>query len=125
MQPIVEKLKILFLRYFPALLILNCLSTFVFVQFFGSQYPFRLSFVILFASASLLNIIFFVFMSILNIRKIGLATIINLSIYGLMVGSIFLFKNVSGYLLAQISIYVLAIAYVLYRIHKTYILKQV
>lgn len=120
LKPIIKKLETAFYKYFPLWLVLNILSGSLFLLFFGHEYPFQLTLMLLFSLASLLNIILFVFMGILNIDQIGRATLINLVIYSSMVSSIVLFRSVYGYLMAQIIIYVLATIYVRKRIHVNY-----
>lgn len=125
LQPVIEKLKIIFYRYFPVWLILNCISTSTLLFFFGKQYPHTIPWIILFATSSLLNITFFVFMSILNIHEIGRATIINTIIYSVMVLSIVLLKNIPMYLLVQIITYSVAILYIHWRIKEKYLTNKV
>lgn len=112
LKPVLEKLDILFFRYFILWLLLNIMSGSFFLSFFGNEYPFQWTPMILFSIVSLLNIMFFVFMGILNIDQIGKATLINMVIYGCMISSIVLFRNVSAYLIVQTMIYILATLYV-------------
>lgn len=120
LKPVIEKLETIFYKYFVLWLVLNALSGSIFLLFFGEEYPFQLTTMLLFSMASLLNIIFFVFMGILNIDQIGKATLISITIYACMMSSIILFRNISIYLIAQIMIYVLATIYVRRRIRINY-----
>jgi len=112
LQSVIAKLTKVFFHYLPFWVILNFCSIAFFLTLYGKQYPFYLSFLVLFSSSSLLNVFFFVFMSILNVDRIFHSIIVSTVVNVLLILSIVFFKSIPVYLVFQIVIYSLGIFYV-------------
>lgn len=109
---ILKKLETLAFKYLPIWVILNFISIFCILFLYGKEYPTYWLFVFLFSISSLLNVVFSVFMSIMNIDKISQTIPINFIIYGILISSIVIFRSIPVYLIVQIIIYLIGIAYV-------------
>lgn len=122
-RPVIDKLNKILLKYFPLWLTINFISVYVFMLFYGRQYPMILSLIFLFSLSSLANIFFFIFINFMNIEKIFHATMINTAIYIILIGSIVIFRSIPIYLIIQIIIYLAGIVYVqrrmLHNVHET------
>jgi O-antigen/teichoic acid export membrane protein len=111
-RPVIDKISNIFLKYFPIWAIINFISVYVFMSFYGKQYDMNIWLVLFFAVASIANVFFFVFMNFMNIDRIRHAVIINTIIYIILIGSIIIFRSISIYLAVQILIYLIGIMYV-------------
>lgn len=109
---ILGKLETLFFKYSPLWIISNFVSISFILLLYGKQYPIYWLFILLFSISSLLNVFFSILMSIMNIDRVSQTIPINFIIYGVLISSVAIFKSISVYLMVQIIIYLIGIAYV-------------
>lgn len=102
---ILSKIDLLFMKFLPPVVVLNALSITLFITLYGEAYPVRLDLILLFALASIANIVFFVYISLLNIDHVARSAIISLLINILLIGTLAISRNIPTYLAMQIVLY--------------------
>lgn len=105
MKIIAQKLDVLFLKTFPCWIIFSVSFVSLLIIFLGKDYPFNLTYVFLISVSSFLAFVFSTFLSLLNIDRIKEAVVISFSCYVFLILSIIVFKNIYGYLISQIFLY--------------------
>ncbi len=115
---ILGKLDVLLLKFLPIGIILNSVSVTFFVSLYGEEYPLHLILIILFAIASIANIVFFVYTSLLNIDRVFQSAFIFLTVNLLLISTLVFFKDIQIYLMAQIVLYFLGALFIRRRMKK-------
>lgn len=115
---ILGKLDVLLLKFLPVGTILNAVSVTFFVSLYGKEYPLNLILIVLFAVASIANIVFFLYTSLLNIDRVFQSAVIFLMVNLLLISSLVILKDIKIYLIAQIVVYFLGALFIRRRMKK-------
>lgn len=109
MEPVVKKVMRIFVTYSPVWVLLIALNTWVFLLFFGKDYPLRFDYLILFSINTFLGFLFSLFISFLNIDTIRRAIIFSGIFVVVSISALVAFKDVGIYIGVQIAVQIVLI----------------